>query len=300
MANGVGQLIEADDFNAIRNKIVNVLGNGAGNFGYGQTIQSSPAVPNTEITAIQWNLLRWDIFNALVHQTGNVPSIVIPNTTNVIKYSPSEPNFQYDTLSNQATTNRFNIGVGQFAVESGVNVSQAVSFSNSAICTITINFSNANQARYFFNSGGKIRFTSSRTGGTNKAQNTSWSSLLLSVGTRSFDGNSPGINFYTLTNANQVLVTQQSSGTYGANQYKISVRSNVANNSTGTATQLIFTVEWIDAYVDPFPSNPPFDVVDGTLTLIVDQIRSVGILQPTNQPFAIVSPTYSASSITTT
>jgi hypothetical protein len=124
--------------------------------------------------------------------------------------------------------------------------------------------------------------------------------LLSSVGTRSFDGNSPSINFYTLTNVNQVLVTQQSSGAYSSNQYKISVRSNVANNSTGTATQLIFTVEWLDAYVDSFPSNPPFDVVDGTLTLIVDQIRAVGVLQPTNQPFAIVGPTYSASSITTT
>ncbi len=301
MANGVGLIIEADDFNTIRNKIVSVLGPGSGNFGYGQALQSTPVSPGNEIEADQWNRLRWDIFNTLLHQTGTQPSIAIPTVTNLIKYSAGDPNFQYDTLSAQAVTNRFDLGSGQFAIESGVSRSETITWSESVLCTVTVNFNTATQARYFFNSGGKIRFTSTRTGGASTAQNSNWTSLLSLVGTRSFDANSQGLNFYNLTNLEQTWIRQTPSGIYSDNEFKISVSSNVPNNSSGTATQLIFKVEWLDNYIDPDVefgnSFPPDDIVDGTLSLLVDQIRPVGILQPTGATFSVTGPSsYSATS----
>jgi hypothetical protein len=300
MANGVGQLIEADDYNTIRNKIVNVIGTGAGNSGYGQTAQSSLVTQGATVTANQWNSLKWDIFNALLHQDGVTPTIVSATAENVIKYGAGEPNFQYTTLTDRAIDNRFNLGTGQFAIEAGIVASQAVSFSVQARVTITVNFNTADQARYFFNSGGSIRFTSTRTGGANTSQNTAWTNLLSSVGTRSFDGNSSGVNFYTLTNVEQVWFNQQPSGIYGVNEYKISVSCNQSNNTTGGATQLFFKVEWIDRYTDPGPPLPN-DVVDGTLSLIVDQVKATGVLQPTGNPFLIAGPaSYSASSFVTT
>jgi hypothetical protein len=298
MANGVGLQIEADDFNTIRNKIVNVLGTGAGNFGYGQSIQSSSVSSGQDIEAQQWNNLRWDIFNVLVHQTGSNPSIVAATVNNVIRYGAGEPNFQYNTLSDTASSNRFNLGTGQFAIEAGITVSQSVSFSSIARCTITVNFNTAEQARYFFNSGGKIRLTSIRTGGSSSSQNTTWSNLLSSIGTRAFDGNSPGVNFYTLTNVEQIWVRQSPTGVYGysGNEYRISVSCNQPTNIVGGATQVIFKVEWIDGYTDPFPLSPPPDLVDGTLSLFVDQIRATGTLQPTGNPFSVVGPSSYLSS----
>jgi len=299
MAFGKGLQIEADDFNTIRNKIVNVLGPGAGNFGYGQTIQSSPVSPGNEIEAAQWNRLRWDIFNTIFHQTGAQPSIVIANNSNVIKFDEGEPVVEYNKLSDQAIQNRFNIGTGRFSVESGINVSQAVSFSVVARCTITVNFNTADQARHFFNSGGKIRFSSTRTGGSITTQNTSWTNLLSSIGTISFDGNSSGVNFYNLTSAEQTWFSQKPSGVYGVNEYKISVSCNQPSNISGTANQLIFKVEWIDSYVDPGPPLPD-DGVDGTLNLLVDQVRATGIIEPINAPFLIVGPSYLSSGFVTT
>lgn len=303
MANGVGLTIEADDFNAIRNKIIKVLGTGIGNFGYGQTLQSSSVSPGDEIQTTQWNNLRWDIFNTLVHQTGTTPNIVSATVQNVIKYGAGEPNFQYNVLSDAASTNRFDLGIGQFAIESGVTVAQNVSFSSAARCTITVNFNTADQARYFFNSGGKIRFTSTRTGGSATTQNTVWSNLLASVGTRSFDGNTSTVNFYTLTNVEQLWVSQRPSAIeyYSGNEYKISVSCNQASNINGGATQVIFKVELIDTYTDRYPATPPFDLVNGTLSLFVDQIRATGILQPTSAPFSVAGPSsYTSSGFITT
>lgn len=300
MANGKGLLIEADDFNAIRNKIINVIGTGAGNSGYGQSIQSSSVSQGAIVTANQWNALRWDIYNTLLHQNGTEPSIVNATEENVITYGAGQPNFQYNTLSDQAVENRFDLGIGQFAVESGIIVNQSVSFSNLASCTVTVTFNTADQARYFFNSGGKIRFTSSRTGGTNTAQNISWTSLLSSTGTKEFDGNSTDLNFYTLTNVYQPWVRAVPTGSYGysGNEYVITVSSNQANNTTGGATQIFFKVEWIDGYIDNNPSPPP-DQVNGTLSLAVNQVRAVGILQPTQTNFSIAPPTYAATNIAT-
>jgi hypothetical protein len=68
---GQGTSILALDYNNIQTKIGNILGTGAGNSGYGQTVLSSQ-VPSsrTVITALQWSNLRYDLLAARQHQTG--------------------------------------------------------------------------------------------------------------------------------------------------------------------------------------------------------------------------------------
>jgi len=299
----IGNFISASDYNAIRNKIINVVGPGAGNSGYGQTLQSSAVATGNVVTKAQWDALRFDIYNALFHQTGSVPIITQVSTSDVIRYGAANPNFQYDTLADTAIANRFNLGAGRFVTENKGTNSTSVSWSASQSCTLTVTFGTANDARYFFNSGGKIRFTSSRTGGSSTAQNSSWSNLLTTVGTQAFGGNSPSVNFYSLTNSYQTFYTLTASSPYASNVYRLEALSNVADNSTGTANILTFRITWTDAYVDPDvlagrpPTlNPPGDVVDGTLSLNVDQIRPVGTLQPSGT-FTITGPSlYSFSS----
>jgi hypothetical protein len=303
MANAKGQEIEAVDFNVIRNKINLIMGSGIGQFGYGQTVYSSDVAQSQHITAQQWNLLRFDLFNARVHQDGTSPTIVQATSGSVITFSSANPNNQYNSQADVITSNKFNIGTGQFVIDSGTSVNRTTNWLSSVSCTCTVSFGSADQARWFFNSGGKIRFTSTRVGGSSTSQNAAWSSLLNSAGTVDFGGATPsGINFYSLTNSPQIFYTQSASGAYSGNIYRISAQSNVANNSNGSATVIQFTALWQDAYVYTGSGGSLVpDNVDGTLSLVVSELRASGVLQNgTSTPgvFSITRPTYSITAIT--
>lgn len=292
----IGDLITAADYNTIRNKIIGVIGAGVGNSGYGQDTRSSSVSSGAVITKNQWDLLRFDVYNAIIHQTGSVPPITEILQNDVIRYGAGRPVFQYETLSDQAITNRFNIGTGRFAVEAGSTETRTTAWTTSVSCTATITFGTADQARYFFNSGGKMFFSSTRTGGTATGQNTSWSNLLSAAGARVFDSINSSVNFYNLTNAFQVLYVSTSSVPYAANTYRIEIRGDIANNLNAGARIITVRVTWEDPYVDPFPNDPPPDQVDGSLSLIIDQHRATGALLPSGS-FTIASPAYSISQI---
>ena len=293
----IGDFISATDYNTIRTKIFNVMATGAGNFGYGQTVFSSLVAAGNSVTKTQWDALRYDIYNALLHQTGSGAVLTTVAVGDVVRYGASQPNFQYDTFADQATTNRFDLGTGQFVTEAIDNKTFTSSWVNSLTATVTVTFSTAEEARFFFNAGGKIRFASSRTGGSAEAQNTSWSNLLSSAGTQTFVGGPAGINFFSLTNSYQTFYTASGSSAYAANQWRLEALCNVSSNTTGTANVITFRVSWLDNYFDPGPNPnpPPGDLVDGTLTLTVDQVRPAGFLQPSGT-FTIIAPSSSVVS----
>ncbi len=302
----VGKKIEAVDYNRIRNKIIAVFGPGGTNpntnsadpsFGYGQSLQSSAVVISNKVTKQQWDNLRWDIFNARFHQTGTAPAIVAVTANSKIQASV----LNYESLADTAVAQRLNVSAGLTAIETGASRSRNFQWKNQASCTVTVTFSNAAQTRYFFNSGGQIRFATSYVKNITNAQNNSWETLLAAVGTQAFASN----RIYTLTNSYVSWYTSSASSPYGANNFQLQALCNVANNSNGTANQITFRALWTDGYVDPPGGEPgqfpPEDGVDGTLSLTVTQRRATGgTLQPTNTPFTISSPTYAISTITGT
>jgi hypothetical protein len=291
-----GSEITAAGFKTIQDKAESLLGIGTTSRGYGQTVQSADYSPGTTITKEQWDLLRFDIINIRTHQDGVIPSIVQINEGDLITFGASSPNTNYDTLLETAILNRFNIGPGRSIVSAIATRTFESNWSNAASCTITATFTNSNQARYFFNSGGKIRIVSSRTGGTLSPQNNAWTNLLNSVAMKEFGASTnPIINFYTLTNSYQVFYQNSSTTPYSANNYRLEARCNVANNSSGTATVVEIRVSLNDAYVDSDPAPPP-DLVDGMLSIVVEELRATGILVPSGT-FTITSPTYSVSTI---
>jgi hypothetical protein len=268
------------------------MGTGAGQSGYGQTLLSSSVAFGNTVTKAQWDNLRFDIFNARLHQDGLAPTIVNAVSGQPVRFGAGHPNNQYNTQADTAIANKFNIGTGQFVVESATSATRSTAWNSSLTATVTVTFSTADQARHFFNSGSKVRCASSRTGGTASPQNSSWSNILDTAGTVAFGGNTAVLNFYNLTNSYQTFFNLTSSAPYSANQYRIEVVSNVADNSVGGATVLTFRVTYTDTY-----SNSP-DNVDGTLTLTVDELRASGTLQPLGTgPFVITRPGYSISGI---
>ena len=110
MAAGTGSIIEAVDYNTIRTKIIGIMGTGAGQSGYGQTLLSSAVAFGNTVTKAQWDNLRFDIFNARLHQDGVSPTIVTATSGQPVRFGAGHPNNQYFTQAELAETNKFNIG----------------------------------------------------------------------------------------------------------------------------------------------------------------------------------------------
>jgi len=303
-----GADITAADFNALYNKISNMLGTGDGSYGYGQAVQSAGVVSGQKITKEQWSKLRYDLISIWIHQTGNTPSLVVPgqNTGNVITYSSNDAYVNYDTLANIARSNRFEVATGQFIISNigSGSYTYTSSWKNSATIEVSAVFSNSNQARYFFNSGGKIRISATREGGANTSQNNTWTNALESLGEIDFGaGTDPINNFYTLTNSFEPYLQSRLTTPYSDNLIIFEAKCNVASNVTGTATEVTIKMTLLDAYDDSVVPAwtpdiwSPDDLVDGTLTINLSEIRASGYLQPSGT-FAIVAPTYTITGIT--
>ena len=307
---GIGQDITAVDYNNIRSKILGVLGNGVGQSGYGQPLVSSDVNVGNNVTAEQWAELQADIVTCKVHQDGELPSVVSVDTGDVIRYGAGHPVTNYITLANQIVIDKFDLAVGnQLLTSNQATQTNTSQWYSQAQCNFTLTFLNANDARHFFNSGGKIRINSTFTksvSATNDQQNNAWNALLTSVGQVEIGGAVPLIeNIYTLTTSYQTLYQQSSSAPYSANFYRIEALCNCseADNSTGTATTFDFRITWKDDYVDPGAPPPGDGPVDGTLTIAVDEIkansRKYQSLTEPGDVFSINSPSYSITSITT-
>jgi hypothetical protein len=266
------------------------------------TLASSP-------TSNPWGRNIWTLNTS---QTLSSRSLTAENITTPY------PITQYDTFANTIVANRFNVGAGQSFTTTKGTVSETwpgtygASWNTTIRSTIRVQFTSAANARHFFNSGGEIRFNSSRTGSTARAQDLAWTTLLTTAATKAFGGNKPtigvgtlnGQNFYRLTNTFQEWTFTSYSSPYTANKWSITARCrDVANNSLGTSADIEFQSEWIDGYVDPgsmFLDVPnDVDKVTGTISLTVSTLEATGILQPVGTgAFAVESPIVTVSAIT--
>jgi len=290
-----GTNILAAQYVTIQDKAQSLIGTGSGTRGYGQTVQSSDVFTGNTITKAQWDLIKFDIINIKLHQDGVLPGVVTVNVGDPIGFGASSPNNNYDTLLETAIANRFQLASSQSVVNSAASRTYTTPWSTSLTSTLTCTFSTADQARYFFNSGGKVRFTSTLSGGSSTPQINAWVNFLASVGTQSFGADTGIVNYYNLTNSFQTYYQSSLSSPYSANNYRLEARTDVSNNSSGTATQLFLRVTLSDSYVDP-GAPAPGDLVDGTLTIAASELKASGLLQPSGT-FAITSPSYSLSVI---
>lgn len=306
-----GTSIFAAQYVAVQNKAESLLGIGAGSNGYGQPLSSTDVVIGNTITKTQWDQLKFDIINIRLHQDGDVPNIVEVAVGDVIQGSGATPVLNYDILLNQAILNKFALATNQSVVTAKVSQTYTTAWSNNLSAVLICVFTSANEARHFFNSGGRIRFTTSLVGGSVSQQVVAWKDIFNIAGTQSFGADVsvlPPIQilgYYNLTNAYQTYFTIKPSGLYGyrqgGNSYRLEARCNVPNNNSGLATQVEFRITLDDVYVDPDPVGgsqyPPSDTVNGTLTISVDELKAAGNLVPSGN-FTIISPSYSLSAIT--
>lgn len=226
-------------------------------------------------------------FTLSISVGGAITILAAQNNVNISGDSSAQPyNYLNSVITDLATlTNRFKVAtliepppVGQ---REGI-----VIFSNAATAVVDIYFETANKARWFFNSGGELYFTTAFSPSLSNAQNFAWRDFLNTVST---SGDVPKlrgrttdtVNYYNLTENPKELYSRSNSSTPAYNtrlRWRIDVSTpGVLDNSNGTARIIRFSVVYEDLYEDPDPPPfrfPPDDQVFGTISLVARQKKS--------------------------
>ena len=280
---GQGTNILALDYNNIQSKIGQVLGTGAGNYGYNQTVLSGQVSVNQKITAIQWQNLYNDLIAARTHQTNanETGNLTYPTTSTQIRESDRAA---YQSYVNVIDANRLiTPPSGQGTLETYASSSRSSAWNGTITHTVTLTFANANTTRAFFNAGGNIQISASHTPDVSNLKNNSWQTMLTNMGTirMTYSGTTntgsgtgvtnTAIGFYQLTTSPQLIfrkVTEQP--TYSPNQYDIYANIN------GPATAVTFSIQFMDQSGQP---NAPWGTdenVTGTLSSLLQGYRPSG------------------------
>jgi len=293
-----GSLIEASDYNQIREDVGEVYNDRNGgifpyitsssSFGYGVPHESSTVALGESISATDWNNLFTEIYRCATHQgvsTGIVPEPdhALFSGSGVQEGDIIEAYDGADGLLNLVSDirdNRLNFGSGFYSITSGGSMltdNRTTPWSDTIEHEFEVSFSNIDNVRYFFNSGGQIIMSAARTGGSSNTQNTDWTNGLnemeevkfeaMTTTTTGIGGNTFSVGLYDLTTSNQLIYQKEiveGDIYYGGNdsvEIYARLHSNFENNAT-----LVFTFRCI-------PNNTQFDgnTIDGTLTNWVDK-----------------------------
>lgn len=266
-----GSVINAYQYNILQNRVKQILGNGFGNIGYGQSLKSQEVVPPSSyvagdsdtITAEQWNNLRDDLEKAYLHQNGvelPIPPILgsqdDPSQGDIVGAQSTSTGAEFDNKEVIQTENvNFNKGYNNFErfIESiqdnrfKIDPTQSSSdelyidtrtfpFNGLIVSQFRLNFASADSRRHFFNAGGEISFigTVSNSGSPNSQsyqRNEGWSDLITNVGKIIL-----GYNDISLPNNPTNGITESDLGNYDlTDQYQILIKKEAGGGIYGNS-----------------------------------------------------------------
>ena len=189
-----GGLIQATDYNGFVNttpgaNINATWGSGTGDAGWGQASLSSVSAGGI-VTATQWASLV-NTLSAMGSQTGTtITSRTAPTTGTTITALAA-----VSTDITNCYNNRGNAATSGSQYTSGGASTPIAESTNPAGWTMTftqtLQFNDANSARYFWNAGGRAQLTMSKTG-TSTDKDPDWNTFVASVGTINFVGRVAG------------------------------------------------------------------------------------------------------------
>lgn len=295
-----GDQIQATDFNGLASTTIDgnvawVWGTGWQRAGYGQdTTLLSSVTASSLVTATQWAGLVYTINRALGHQGqtqigGGVGGANINMTAGqTITYFANVAS----AVTQVNTTKNSYYAVG--TTVTGSNFTSSISFPDSLsnygfAATRTVTFASANQARYFFNGGGRLQLVLTGTNNNGTARSAdilnlfqTWlgGSIIYDANSAARTGTGGTLNssnasagYYTLTTTPTLLANVNSNSatyTYQSDWARILVNSNGTQGSTGDqGTTITFTFGCGVAA----QTNSNFnDAVNVTLTSRVDII----------------------------
>jgi hypothetical protein len=160
------QTIAAADYNGLvganpgstANVLNTVWATGSGFAGYGQTAEANVAVGDT-ITAAKWANLVTKTANSATHQGSSLSAVSAPVTGGTITYLAAIP-----TNLTTIYTNKLN--AASQGTTAPTTVTRSGTWNNQLTFTFTTTFANGDATRYFYNSGGQLKFTFSHPTGS--------------------------------------------------------------------------------------------------------------------------------------
>jgi len=277
MTVSVGNVITAAQYNILQAAINKWFGDNylsntpassksTSSYGWGESPVSALSA-GTIITAEQFNHLINRI-NLGVTQTGSgssISKVVVGNTILASEYNSIE------TQNSTIDSNRFT-GNDTSTTSGGADDSVIrPSWDTAVSITATATFASYADARYFFNSGGQLRFSFDNTGTSDDALawDDLWSAddmgtLILSynsiaqTGTRPGNQMNHGGGFYELTTTpTEIYNINLDESPYTANDFRVLA----SRNSTGTQVILTFTMN---------NDDPQAELVDGNTAIYLD------------------------------
>lgn len=329
-----GDTITASEFNSIRAKIAAVLGSGGTNpntgssdatFGYGQTLSSYEVAQYADITLTDIHNLRSDLVKARRHQTGiDFGASSRVNSDEYLAFFTQDSDItasdwtKYNTSADRAVTNRLvadessSLDLETYAdaplggsSRGGDLDTRTSTWSSSLMSEVQIDFNSYDEARYYFNAGGKIIIIPSLSYSGSDGKTVNWKNLLNEYITSiRFSANltesfprtankktTTNKGYYQLTTGFQEIFRKSGDSDYTGNNYRIT-----AAVVSGGA-RLLFRIYFEDDYsgesytvTDPntgvvYTVTIPDTPVLGTLSSEIQQLR------PTNPSTSYVRVT---------
>ena len=280
MAYQAGDTILDDEYNTFVGSstspfgINHIMGTGATTLGLGQTelglVSGNSATGGTTVTAAQWNSLLTSIDNIANHTNASVTARtqVAAGDTIAIKAAVATDLATLATAVAAGSTSATALTVG-----SELQSSQSgTRYAGSHVVEHTVTFANANNMRFFFNAGGKIRVNLTRVGNGGSAKtdkDDSVDELITAMGnfdiaslasTRSGSGETLttdgfAVGFQDVTTSYQtVFLLTQANGTYTSMTLKGELKGNATQGSTVNVT-VKMTLTDADSGDDAFQSS---------------------------------------------
>ena len=302
------------DFNSFADDINDIVGIGASDSGYGQN-HLVVAKAQERVTTSLWDELLTSMLYAGRHQgttlnsptstthaswppTHELDSIIPTITTDIANIKGNKLNS--DVLYMTATANQISSSKA-YVDPAGSPGTPIWTSANQVYYEAKVAFTDEDNRRHFFNSGGELRFDATLTGvDAAHAQSVDWQTMLSAIATIKLSHSStessasvgtPGYGFNMLTNTYQLVYTKGGTGDYAGNQI------NIYAKLSGTDS-----IDIKIAFDDVHPSdtgtwsNPPYsgnwtgtDYVAGILTVTLDELRAVD----SPNGVTLTSPTYS-------
>jgi len=268
MAYTSGDTILDNHYNDFATSVNAIWGSGSGDSGYGQTSTVSSVTTSTTITAAQWTTLLSRITSMANHQSSSITSISNPSAGGTIS--------AFTALSTNIatiTTNRLNVYARDAIVES--SCSTTTTLTGTIEQRGTWAWGSTDQARYFFNAGGRLRVRWDLSGHTSDSKANEWNTLASNCGNyyiyaqtsgKSGGSGTPDVNltnygWHDLTGSYVVAFRQyEDTGPYTANYIQLELYK--------TGGSVLFRSKWVDGAADQTSYNKSIynvlDQVDGT------------------------------------
>ena len=268
MAYTTGDIILDDHYNDFATSVNAIWGTGSGDSGYGQGTTVSAVSAGTTITAAQWTTLLARISSAASHQSSSITAISNPSAGGTISAFTA-----LSTNISTITTNRLNVHARDTVAESSCSTTTGLTGTITQQGNWT--WGSTDQARYFFNAGGRISVRWDLSGFTAYTKAAQWDALATQCGTyyvyaqssgKSGGSGTPNTNntnlgWHDLTGSYQnAFIQYEDTGPYTANYIQLQLYK-----SGGV---VYFNSLWVDAAADQTSYNKSVynvqDLVDGT------------------------------------